>query len=456
MNFNPGTHKRPWLKLAFWIGIPLGLIFVLCASPFAAFWIWTRSHVQEVNRLVAEIEAKGEPVTGDQVPAYFPIEPGAENVTALWIEALEPFETQEYKSASRDLPFAGADPENKPPPLGQPWPQIDACVAFLAAHKVSLDKIHEATRRGGYAKFPVDYSIGFVNLHLPNTQRARDAARILRLEFQVNAHRGDVEGATESLRALFLISRCLQGEAIIVSQLVVSGIDGAAKIALSEKLCIFEIPTSDLQAIQSELRSKDRARQIREALIGERAIAHSAMRDQSLADPQLPARPAFASDIACYLHYMKQFIAATETPFPQALGEVARIEADFEKSFEGYEVFTRILSSTYLPATGALFDAAARNIATDRAVDAGIACELYRREHGKLPLTLDALVPKYLPSIPIDPFTGNPMIYKVEDTGFKIYSLGKNKVDDGGKLDPKPGEDNRIRDEGLYFPTNTK
>ena len=154
---------------------------------------------------------------------------------------------------------------------------------------------------------------------------------------------------------------------------------------------------------------------------------------------------------------MNRFIAATELPFPDALKEAAAIESEMEKDNElGPEVFTHIVSSLIVPATGAVFDAAARNIATDRAADAGIACELYRREQGKLPTTLNELVPQYLPSIPIDPFTGQPMIYKVDENGFKIYSLGKNKTDDGGKLDPKPGEDNRIRDEGLFFLTNSQ
>ena len=39
------------------------------------------------------------------------------------------------------------------------------------------------------------------------------------------------------------------------------------------------------------------------------------------------------------------------------------------------------------------------------------------------------------------------MLYKRDGNGFTIYSVGKNKTDDGGKLDSKTG------DEGLAFPT---
>ena len=44
---------------------------------------------------------------------------------------------------------------------------------------------------------------------------------------------------------------------------------------------------------------------------------------------------------------------------------------------------------------------------------------LYRAEVGSLPLTLDALVPKYLPSVPLDPYDGKPIRYRIS-TGESI------------------------------------
>lgn len=62
----------------------------------------------------------------------------------------------------------------------------------------------------------------------------------------------------------------------------------------------------------------------------------------------------------------------------------------------------------------------------------GIAIAAHQKSTGRFPASLDALVPKYLPELPTDPYTGKPFVYLVEDEGAVVYSLGKNLNDDGG------------------------
>ncbi|MDR1925977.1 MAG: type II secretion system protein GspG [Planctomycetaceae bacterium] len=66
------------------------------------------------------------------------------------------------------------------------------------------------------------------------------------------------------------------------------------------------------------------------------------------------------------------------------------------------------------------------------------ALELYQHDNGNYPDSLDAIVPKYLGEIPIDPFSiDNKFTYKKTDTGYILYSFGTDKKDDGG--DEKEG-----------------
>jgi hypothetical protein len=68
---------------------------------------------------------------------------------------------------------------------------------------------------------------------------------------------------------------------------------------------------------------------------------------------------------------------------------------------------------------------------------AAIACalELARRAKGKYPDTLEALVPAYLPHLPIDPATGVAFRYAVQPDGtYRLYSVGFDREDQGGKL----------------------
>lgn len=64
---------------------------------------------------------------------------------------------------------------------------------------------------------------------------------------------------------------------------------------------------------------------------------------------------------------------------------------------------------------------------------AGVACKIYKNRNGRYPENLEALVPEILGELPIDPFTGKPLVYKVENNELIIYSFGSNEKDDGGR-----------------------
>jgi hypothetical protein len=60
------------------------------------------------------------------------------------------------------------------------------------------------------------------------------------------------------------------------------------------------------------------------------------------------------------------------------------------------------------------------------------AVRLFRHEHGPLPAELDELTPRYLPSVPLDPYSGRPLIYRRLENGYSLYSVGRDGLDDGG------------------------
>jgi len=62
-----------------------------------------------------------------------------------------------------------------------------------------------------------------------------------------------------------------------------------------------------------------------------------------------------------------------------------------------------------------------------------LALRCCRQEHGKPPARLDDLVPAYLKTVPQDPFSGKPLVYRPQGTNWLLYSVGPDRVDDGGK-----------------------
>jgi hypothetical protein len=71
---------------------------------------------------------------------------------------------------------------------------------------------------------------------------------------------------------------------------------------------------------------------------------------------------------------------------------------------------------------------------TDRSLAVcAVALKRYSLHHGKLPATLDALVPEFLPSVPVDFMDGKPVKYRFKsDDTFTLYSVGGDGKDDGG------------------------
>lgn len=62
-----------------------------------------------------------------------------------------------------------------------------------------------------------------------------------------------------------------------------------------------------------------------------------------------------------------------------------------------------------------------------------IAIELYRRQHGAWPDHLEQLVPGYMPTVPLDRFTGQSLRYRLQDGKPLIYACGFDQQDDGGR-----------------------
>jgi hypothetical protein len=68
----------------------------------------------------------------------------------------------------------------------------------------------------------------------------------------------------------------------------------------------------------------------------------------------------------------------------------------------------------------------------------GIALEIFRREHGRYPDTLDVLVPQLLPAVPADRITGEPVRYRLINNRPLVYSVGADRNDDGGRPTAQP------------------
>jgi hypothetical protein len=84
-----------------------------------------------------------------------------------------------------------------------------------------------------------------------------------------------------------------------------------------------------------------------------------------------------------------------------------------------------------------------------RCMAALLAAERSRIKHNR-PLTgWNELVPAYFAEIPNDPYDDQPIRWTHADQGFILYSVGRNQVDDGGRIHYRAGPSQL--DDGVPF-----
>lgn len=64
-----------------------------------------------------------------------------------------------------------------------------------------------------------------------------------------------------------------------------------------------------------------------------------------------------------------------------------------------------------------------------------LALHKFRQDHGSWPKSLHEISAAGMSSMPLDPFSNQAFIYQVTDGGYRLYSVGENKIDDGGVSD---------------------
>lgn len=105
----------------------------------------------------------------------------------------------------------------------------------------------------------------------------------------------------------------------------------------------------------------------------------------------------------------------------------------------------RFLSNVFLRVEAMAVLKELETVATIRAWQVVLALDLYTQRHGVLPKDLKQLVPEFLPVIPIDPFSGEPLLWDPEKK--VVYSIGSNGIDEGGLIIPT--ELGETRDVGI-------
>ncbi|MBL4809021.1 MAG: hypothetical protein JKY43_03060 [Phycisphaerales bacterium] len=94
--------------------------------------------------------------------------------------------------------------------------------------------------------------------------------------------------------------------------------------------------------------------------------------------------------------------------------------------------FTFLLSDPFIPYLDAVATRNRMHIQNSIAIQLTIAIHRHKLRHNEFPQSIAAIDTDLLPITPTDAFSGQPLKYKLTNTGPIIYSIGDNRIDNGG------------------------
>lgn len=317
------------------------------------------------------------------------------------------------------------------PPLGQKWIQqhddfSGQALDNLAEPLEQIDKL--ADYKGGRFN-PSQETLESFGTEPHFEERILQTAKIKALESVYKAIHQETASLSTDLVVSFRLSSLLAEEPSLGWAMHADLCDQLAISALHHVLAHVTLTDEQLQQISEVLQERVNAENDRYywGLVGERAaIIKSYNLEEDVQDKSLGGvSPEFANAMTV----CNELIAEAKQPF-ELVQQAEQANTQYEEAIGSLTEYYREIGA------GSLQENLQRHglvVAGLRASLAGVAAERYRVANGSFPEQLDALVPTYLESVPTDPYSDKPLLYKQEDDKVVIYSVGENGQDDAGQ-----------------------
>lgn len=445
----------PWQRWRRRVIIGCLLCFVVLPAALAAI-AWRGQAA--LDKEIQAIRAKGFPATPADLEKSYPSPAKEQNAGETYQQSFAAQDKTEQRWQYDDL-IKQVDDSAKRNLLAEALHR--QMTEYLEDNAGALRLLHEAAGLPE-SRYPLDFTKGF-QLPLPHLAKVRQAVRLLQIEAFVAAEDGDTRRALDAVTAALAAGNSVRREPVLISQLVHIACHGITVSTVNRMINIAAFSDTELAQLDGALRAEEDPGAFTRALAGERALGLTAFDhpEQILSDvPEIqsfgPGAASAAagliritgmvgSDRSRYLSVMDDMVAASQRPIYEANAVMAALESRLQAGRSWIPSFTDSL----VPGLVHVGDAFARDAAIIANAETAVAIERYRLVHDNaVPERLEELVPVWLVAVPVDPFDGNPLRYRRDDTGYTVYSVDQNMRDDGGK---PAARDQRGRAPDLVF-----
>lgn len=333
------------------------------------------------------------------------------------------------------------------PNSGQPARDL---LTYLATRQTTFDQLAEAGRRPA-TRFPLRYEDGDLAL-LPHLAYLKSAAGGLKLRALARAGTGDADGAARDIELILRLARATGADPLLISSLVQVALESIACTTFwqgwrddvwgEEQLALLQAGfasintrSNTIQALRGErifssayydILREDPTR-IAGAYVGAEGSPYGALLFRLMPTGWVRQNQANHSrlidDLVRHLQERPEgrALSLDRPPFAQQLNNLPVVYSIFPR------MLVRPIESTVTKAD--------RSLAITQLTVLVCALERHRIAHQSYPATLDTLVPRFLPRVPVDPIDGQPLRYSLKPDGtFVLYSIGLDARDNDGDV----------------------
>ena len=390
----------------------------------------------------------GLPQTLAELNAWYIEPPAGQNAAAFYLKGFDALQLANPGT----LPILGKGQGQLPTP-GTPIPASmkSALTAFLKSNQAALELFAQGAKYDR-CRYPLDLTLGYDALY-PHCKKLDITGSVLELSAVYHADVNQAELAVGDILTGLALADSLVDEPAVLSQLARTWSVSHALAALEQTVNRTVLPagaSSELAKVFQRMESGEaRGEGFTRAMVGARVMALAALADppqllRGLSAPdlkmpadrrgQITARLGKGEPLTAERDFFeasfRRLMATRQEPFP------ARLKSDVL----GHELVTEALDKNLvvldlvLPSLGRRTAVEAECLARLRLGWTAVALEQFRAAHGnRYPASLSELTPDYLSATPADPFDGQPLRYQKKGTGYALYSIGPDLMDDSGE-----------------------
>ena len=434
----PDADSKSWSPR--WVKLLLVAV-TLALLGLGTLHLLGRASTARWQRYAARLRSGGDPLTFEEIEARrskIPEELNGALVIERLSEALNNMGEARWDVDSAVLVFGGGR-DGVDFFKGIPRYRIEPSRSYLEEHRDLLDKL-SVLRDMSAGRFELPLDADHMPTALPNLSPLRSAAKLQYLDSVLALVDGDVERAAAKVRVLSHISGTLNEQPLLIPQLVQISIDAFTKRGIENILRVGRVEHRVLDALSEIVEARLAGGTMKWALLGERAYFVATC--DAMADGKLPMAALAGGAPSGGVWYLPVMLIRENqmrgvelltglveaADDPTALMKAGqRIDKEIP-AMPPTRVIIRIIMPSLLRSVVLQLSITAQLQCTRL----GLAAERFRLKEGRLPESLDELVPDYIDSVPTDPFDGQPMRLAVTEKGIVIYSIGEDLVDDGG------------------------